>query len=175
MRGSGYELRVPEGTAEPLRVKLEESLDVTRASLNWHSVRSGETLTTIARKLRVSRIDLAEANYLSARSRVRPGQKLIVPRPPTTLMAAQPDRPTPALEVRPLAARASFISTDGTSDGDSDQPEAERRTYRVKRGDTLSSIARLFSTSVSALKQWNRLRSNHISPGQRLTVYTSTN
>ena len=175
VRGSGYELTVPEGTAEPLRVKLEESLDVTRASLNWHTVRSGETLTTIARKLRVSRIDLAEANYLSARSRVRPGQKLIVPRPPTTLMAAQPDRPTPALEVRPLAARASFISTDGTSDGDSDQPEAERRTYRVKRGDTLSSIARLFSTNVSALKHWNRLRSNHISPGQRLTVYTSTN
>jgi peptidoglycan lytic transglycosylase D len=175
VRGSGYELRVPEGTAEPLRVKLEESLDVTRASLNWHTVRSGETLTTIARKLRVSRIDLAEANYLSARSRVRPGQKLIVPRPPTTLMAAQPDRPTPALEVRPLAVRASFISTDGTSDGDSDQPEAERRTYRVKRGDTLSSIARLFSTNVSALKHWNRLRSNHISPGQRLTVYTSSN
>jgi peptidoglycan lytic transglycosylase D len=175
VRGSGYELTVPEGTAEPLRVKLEESLDVTRASLNWHTVRSGETLTTIARKLRVSRIDLAEANYLSARSRVRPGQKLIVPRPPTTLMAAQPDRPTPALEVRPLAARASFISTDGTSDGDSDQPEAERRTYRVKRGDTLSSIARLFSTNVSALKHWNRLRSNHISPGQRLTVYTSSN
>ena len=175
VRGSGYELRVPEGTAEPLRVKLEESLDVTRASLNWHSVRSGETLTTIARKLRVSRIDLAEANYLSVRSRVRPGQKLIVPRPPTTLMAAQPDRPTPALEVRPLAARASFISTDGTSDGDSDQPEAERRTYRVKRGDTLSSIARLFSTNVSALKHWNRLRSNHISPGHGLTVYTWSN
>jgi peptidoglycan lytic transglycosylase D len=175
VRGSGYELRVPEGTAEPLRVKLEESLDITRASLNWHTVRSGETLTTIARKLRVSRIDLAEANYLSARSRVRPGQKLIVPRPPTTLMAAQPDRPTPALEVRPLAVRASFISTDGPSDGDSDQPEAERRTYRVRRGDTLSSIARLFSTNVSALKHWNRLRSNHISPGQRLTVYTSSN
>ena len=44
-----------------------------------------------------------------------------------------------------------------------------------KRGDTLTSIARLFSTSVSALKQWNRLRSNRISPGQRLTVYTSSN
>jgi membrane-bound lytic murein transglycosylase D len=175
VRGSGYELKVPDGTAEPLRVRLEESPDVTRASLNWHTVRSGETLATIARKLRVNRIDLAEANYLPARSRVRPGQKLIVPRPPTTLMAAQPDRPTPALEARPLATRASFISTDGASDRDSYQPEPERRTYRVKRGDTLSSIARLFSTSVSALKQWNRLRSNRISPGQRLTVYRSMN
>jgi len=174
VRGSSYELTVPQGTAEPLRVRLEESLEVTRASLNWHTVRSGETLTTIARKLRVSRVDLAEANYLSSKSRVRPGQKLIVPRAPTTLMAAQPDRPTPALETRPLVARASLVSTVA-SDEEGDQPEAERHTYRVKRGDTLSSIARLFSTSVSALKQWNRLRSNHISPGQRLTVYTSTN
>ncbi len=175
VRGSGYELKVPAGTAEALRVRLEESLDVTRASLNWHTVRSGETLSTIARKLRVGRTDLAEANYLSTKSRVRPGQKLIVPRPPTTLMAAQPDRPTPAIETRPLVARASLISTADNSDNDAGQPEPERRSYRVKRGDTLSSIARLFSTSVSALKQWNRLRSNHISPGQRLTVYTASN
>jgi membrane-bound lytic murein transglycosylase D len=174
VRGTGYEMKVPEGTAEALRVRLDESLEITRASLNWHTVRSGETLTTIARKLRVSRVDLAEANYLSTKSRVRPGQKLIVPRAPTTLMAAQPDRPTPALETTPLVARASLISTAGSAD-ENDRAEPERRTYRVKRGDTLSSIARLFSTTVSALKQWNRLHSNHISPGQRLTVYTSTN
>jgi len=176
VRGFAYELRVPAGTAEPLRVKLEESPNVTGASLNWHTVKSGETLTTIARKLRVSRTDLAEANYMSGKARVRPGQKLIVPRPPTTLMAAQPDRPTPALETRPLVARASLISTVNGSDDDAgDQTDTARHTYRVKRGDTLSSIARLFSTTVSALKHWNRLRSNHISPGQRLTVYTSSN
>jgi hypothetical protein len=37
-------------------------------------VKSGETLLTIARKLRVSRGDLAEANYLSVKARVRPGR-----------------------------------------------------------------------------------------------------
>jgi membrane-bound lytic murein transglycosylase D len=174
VRGSRYELKVPEGTADLLRARLEESGDLSRASLHWHTVKSGETLKTIARKLRVSRIDLAEANYMTVRSRVRPGEKLIVPRAPTTLMAAQPERPTPALKTRPLATRASLISAGGASATEGDQPEPERRTYRVKRGDTLSSIARLFSTSVSALKQWNRLRSNRISPGQRLTVYTSS-
>jgi membrane-bound lytic murein transglycosylase D len=173
VRGSGYELKVPAGTGETLRVQLDESLDVTRASLNWHTVKSGETLATIARKLRVGRTDLAEANYMSTKSRVRPGQKLIVPRAPTTLMAAQPDRPTPAIETRPIVARASLISTSSGDDDSQDEPA--RHTYRVKRGDTLSSIARLFSTTVSALKQWNRLRSNHINPGQRLTVYTSSN
>jgi membrane-bound lytic murein transglycosylase D len=173
VRGSGYDLKVPAGTAESLRLRLDESLDVTRASLNWHSVKSGETLVTIARKLRVSRVDLAEANYLSTRSRVRPGQKLIVPRPPATLMAAQPDRPMPAIESRPIVARATLVSNSSASYRE--DSEHARQTYRVKRGDTLASIARLFSTSVSALRQWNRLRSTRINPGQRLTVYTASN
>jgi LysM repeat protein len=40
----------------------------------------------------------------------------------------------------------------------------------VKRGDTLSKIARLFNTSVERIKSWNRLRSNTITPGARLVV-----
>ena len=42
--------------------------------------------------------------------------------------------------------------------------------YRVKRGDTLSKIARLFDTSVAKLKAWNRLRTNTITAGSRLVV-----
>jgi membrane-bound lytic murein transglycosylase D len=174
VRGSGYDLKVPEGTAEALRQKLDNSLDATRASLNWHTVKSGETLVTIARKLRVNRVDLAEANYLTTRSRVRAGQKLIVPRPPATLMAAQPDRPTPAIESRPIVARAALVS-NARADDELDVAETARQTYRVKRGDTLASIARLFSTSVSALKHWNRLNTSRINPGQQLKVYTATN
>ena len=49
----------------------------------------------VARKLRVSRVDLAEANSLSVRSRIRPGQDLIIPRAPATLLAARTDRPAP--------------------------------------------------------------------------------
>lgn len=46
-------------------------------------------------------------------------------------------------------------------------------TYRVKRGDTLSSIATLYRTTVVSLKTWNRLRSNSIRVGQRLTIFTN--
>ena len=42
--------------------------------------------------------------------------------------------------------------------------------YRVKRGDTLFSIARLFNTTVDKIKSWNRLRGNSISAGTRLMV-----
>jgi LysM repeat protein len=41
---------------------------------------------------------------------------------------------------------------------------------RVKRGETLASIARLYQTSVASVKQWNRLRSNSLRVGQQLTI-----
>jgi LysM repeat protein len=43
-------------------------------------------------------------------------------------------------------------------------------TYRVQRGDTLFSIARRFDTTVDTIKQLNRLQSNSIDIGDRLTV-----
>ena len=45
-------------------------------------------------------------------------------------------------------------------------------TYRVKRGDTLFRIAKIYRTTVASLKTWNRLRSNSIQVGQRLTIHT---
>ena len=43
-------------------------------------------------------------------------------------------------------------------------------TYRVRRGDTLFRIARQFDTTVDAIKRLNRLRSDSINIGDRLTV-----
>lgn len=169
VKAQEYALAVPADTADTLRSRLAETDASELSALNWHTVRPGETIATIARKLRVNRADLAAANYLSVRSRVRAGAKLIIPRAPTTLMAGQPERATPAAPSRPGVERASLV-TGAERDGSSDQV---RRVYRVKRGDTLSSIARRFETSVTSLKQWNRLRSNRITAGQRLTVYTA--
>jgi LysM repeat protein len=46
--------------------------------------------------------------------------------------------------------------------------------YKVKRGDTLASIARLFDTTVAKLRSWNRIDGSHIAPGDRLKILTST-
>ena len=52
--------------------------------------------------------------------------------------------------------------------------EAESKTiYRVRSGDFLGKIARKYGVRVSQIKQWNGLRSNNISIGQRLTIYPS--
>ena len=168
VRATNYELKVPEGTAEIVRTKLADSGDV--ANLTWHTVRSGETLLSISRKLKVSRADLAEANYLSVRSRVTPGQQLVVPRAPTLLLAARTDNPAPLVETRPvdpvvLASASVPSATEATTQS--------KLVYRVKSGDTLSSIARVFQTSVASLKKWNDLRTNTLRVGQRLTILTT--
>ena len=53
-------------------------------------------------------------------------------------------------------------------------PQPTYVTHRVRRGETLSHIARRYGTSVGAIMRFNNLRSaNRIWPGQRLKVPTS--
>ncbi|HEX4347326.1 MAG TPA: transglycosylase SLT domain-containing protein, partial [Vicinamibacterales bacterium] len=101
-----YALKVPMGAAEVVNERLAEAGDTDLASLKWYSVKKGETLATVAKKLGVSRADLAEANYLSATAVVAPGRQLMVPREGTTMMAAETDRAIPVAESRTTTASA---------------------------------------------------------------------
>jgi LysM repeat protein len=126
----------------------------------------------VANKLKVRRTNLAEANYLKPTARLQPGQRLVIPRAPTTLLAANADLPDRSAASRPAPAPAERASPAVVAVS---QPAGEltRITYRVKRGDTLSSIARLFRTTVASLRSWNGLKSDRLMPGDRLTVYTA--
>jgi LysM repeat protein len=50
------------------------------------------------------------------------------------------------------------------------QSERTRVVYRVRRGDSLYSIARKHGTTIDRLKAWNNLRGNVISIGTRLVI-----
>jgi membrane-bound lytic murein transglycosylase D len=168
VRAKDYELKVPEGSAEVIRARLAEADPGELAPLRWHTVKKGETISTIARKLRVSRSDLAEANYLSIRSRVNTGQRLIIPRAPELLLAKRTDTPAPPVETKANAMVATAHVTPHAETSDQ-----AKLYHRVKRGDTLFGIARLYKTTVAALKTWNKISGSAIVPGQRLTIYTN--
>ena len=161
-----YEIKVPAGTASTFADRLAAASPDQLASLKFYTVRRGESIATIARKLSVSRTDLAEANKLSIRSPVRTGQELLIPRAPTGLLAASASAPAPDS----VPSRA--ISASATVSPSRREPSATLM-YQVKRGDTLSSIARLFDTSVAKIRSWNRLNDNHIVPGDRLKILAS--
>jgi membrane-bound lytic murein transglycosylase D len=167
VRYPNYELKVPVGTAEQFRARLAAARPGELATLNWHTVRSGENLISIARKHGVTRSELAAANGLSTTARLRAGQKLVVPRPPTTLLATRTERAAPA-----VAASRPVSGTGSVPDAVRASNRQTTTYYRVKRGDTLTKIARLFNTTVEAIKSWNGLRSNTITAGSRLVIRT---
>jgi membrane-bound lytic murein transglycosylase D len=157
IREGQYALNVPEGTAARVQDGLAASAESQRNALQWHTVKKGESLATIARKLRVSRTDLAEANYLKVSARVQAGQRLVVPRMPSAAVLAA------SAAGAPVDAAAALASSAPVED-------AEPAIYRVKAGDTLYAIARRYGTTVDQLKAWNRIRGSRLNIGDRLMV-----
>ena len=168
LRAENYELKVPPGAAGVIEARLADAASAELAPLNWHIVRKGDTLATIARKLKVSRADLAEANYLSVQSPVSAGQKLVVPRAPNLLQAARAETPAPVAESLPIRNATSTFATAPRADG-----TPPSLVYSVRQGDTLFSIARLYRTTVASLKTWNHISCTAIKVGDRLTIFTN--
>ncbi|MGH9236720.1 MAG: LysM peptidoglycan-binding domain-containing protein [Vicinamibacterales bacterium] len=170
VRATDYQLNVPEGTGAQVVAALATAEPEELVSFNRYSVKKGETISTIAKKLKVSRTDLAEANYLNTKAKLGAGQQLIIPRAPTTILAARTDLPAPVAESRSVDAVVASNVRPPAVESESAASGITRVTHRVKRGETLFSIAKLYRTTVSALKQANRISGSAIKVGQRLTV-----
>lgn len=145
-----HELRLPAGTAAAVQAQLETVDRSLFRKFSFHTVARGETLTSIARKNKITLVSLRGANDLRSNARARVGQQLMIPKPSA---AALPPRPV---------AGAALASSNSEGKGP--------LTYRVRPGDTLSSIARQFDTTVDTLKRLNELRTDRIVAGYRLTV-----
>lgn len=125
------------------------------AGSNLHTVVAGETLYSIARRYRISVSVLTLANPEIKRA-VHAGQELVLPL--DTEASSAPE---------PMLRKVAFTSKNRSGE--------HRRTYTIKRGDTLSSIARHFDVGVSELKSWNKTlqKSSSIKPGKRIVLRTN--
>jgi membrane-bound lytic murein transglycosylase D len=122
-------------------------------------VRRGDTLYGIAQRMGTDVNTLAQANGLRPGDRLHAGQKLRVGA--STLSADS----TLAAGKATHSANASAISV-AASDG------SRRVTYRVRRGDTLYSIARLLQVTVIELVGWNGMSGDrNLKPGQTLVAF----
>ncbi|MCB0634683.1 MAG: transglycosylase SLT domain-containing protein [Saprospiraceae bacterium] len=96
-------------------------------------------------------------NYLTLPRRVMEAFKAYV-------AASRPD----SREMLPIFSGPVYF----TRPSDHDQPNYIRSTYIVLEGETLRSIARDLKVTVHQIKAWNKLRSNELTPGQQLIVFT---
>jgi membrane-bound lytic murein transglycosylase D len=141
---AGDELRVPAGDVSQLRAGLGSDLE-----RRIHRVKGGESLWSISRRYGMSVSQLARMNHISTKTMLQPGQRLQVAGSSGSGAAASGE-----------AAPERVASTDS------------KVSYRVRRGDTLSTIARRFEVSVRDLQAWNNMgRSTALRAGQFLTIH----
>ena len=140
-----HDLKVPLGTAPVVEAKLATADPSLFAQFSYYHAKSGENLAAIARRFKITRTDLAAANRLRTTSKLKAGQKLLIPLVVTSALAS-----------RPAVATAEVASAV---------------TYRVKSGDTLFGIARQFDTTVEDIRKWNSLTSTKLAVGDRLTIH----
>lgn len=123
-----------------------------------YTVKSGDSLWQIARYYDVHVAEILAWNGLASESSIRPGQSLKIYVAP----GWKPGR----------SSNTASSATDKPS-GNSDRgnKKGKKVTYKVKSGDSLWSIAKNHDVHTSAIMAWNKMKSEHVSPGQTLVIY----
>ena len=123
-----------------------------RVTFTSHTVAAGETLWRIARNYRVSVAGLRAANPDVEPRRMRIGARLVVP------------RAGPAQQAAPSGG-------NGEQRLANPPPADSEKVHRVKRGDTLWRIARLYEVELQRLLAHNDLEADTtIRPGDEIRI-----
>jgi membrane-bound lytic murein transglycosylase D len=136
-----HELLLPINRVEAFETQLAALPAEKRLRWQRHLIRRGDSLNRIAREYGVSVKAIKRTNGMT-HSRIRAGRQLLIP----------------------LSDSATLAKAG------SNEIAKQRLRYRVRKGDSLYTIARRFEVSIRDLKRWNRV-GRYIHPGERLTVF----
>jgi membrane-bound lytic murein transglycosylase D len=146
-----HHLLVPADKEQDLIEGLNNLAEEDRIRWQHHAVKRGETLSEVGRRYGLSVEALRTANNLRS-NLLRVGQDLLIP---------ISSRPITVAAVRTNYKSSASIAQRG-------QPVV----HRVRRGDTLSSIARRYNVMVHQLAKWNFISVNGILRlGQKLKIW----
>jgi membrane-bound lytic murein transglycosylase D len=142
-----YELKIPANTYSQFAVNYDSLTIQDKQPWFEHIVQKRESLRTLATKYKVSRYDIALLNNIEPRARLKRNDVIKIPI-------------SQEVDIEELAAAT------GVSEG------SEDIYHVVKRGETLSSIARKHGVRITALRNLNNISysNDKIHPGQKLVI-----
>ncbi len=117
-----------------------------------HTVEAGDNFWDLARQYNVSHRKLAGWNGMAPKDTLKLGQKLVLWVDDATFKKYNTTELPAIMKVRPPSTRNSVY-------------------YRVREGDSLSTIAHRFKVKVADLKKWNDITGKYLKPGQNLKLY----
>jgi membrane-bound lytic murein transglycosylase D len=140
-----FELRLPIGTIETYRTAIAAIPPDMRVWWRYHTVAQGDTLMTVARANRTTARAIAEANHmdLNLNGELEADSKLIIPVAPGK-HAASEDSQTYARAIT---------------------------HYKVRKGDTVQSVAENFGLSAKMVRRWNHLKGDSLNGHRVLYVH----
>ncbi len=125
------------------------------ASPKTYKVRKGDTLESVANANKVTQAQLAEWNKVGKNGVIFEGQMLTV---------------SPAAPVPQMAKGGKQDNAPAAAPAPAEAP-ASPKTYKVRKGDTLESVANANKVTQAQLAEWNKVGKNGvIFEGQMLTV-----
>jgi len=140
-KDGGFELKLPQGTKDKYTTRIAAIPVDKRVWWRYHKVASGDTLASIGHKYHTTASAIATANDLRASDTLQPDSRLIIPIAPGKGGAEN----TVAFSKKILH-------------------------YRVRKGDTVLTVADDFGVPAERLRQWNHLHGNQLPPGRVLLV-----
>ncbi len=117
-----------------------------------HIVEAGDNFWDLSRTYKVNRRRLAKWNGMAPGDTLKLDQKLVVWVDDATFKKHESAEMPASMKVRPPSTRNSVY-------------------YRVREGDSLSTIAQRFKVKVADLKKWNAITGKYLKPGQNLKLY----
>jgi len=154
-----YETRTVSIPQNHTRMASAESANTSAETAQYHTVRSGETLSRIAHNFATTTTQISEWNDGLTADNLQAGMKIRVtpPKSEETTDASSEH----ATAAAPRTTRSSRIA---------EQSMNRSTTYRVHPGDTLYDISERFGVEIAALKHANHLRGSLLTAGQRLRI-----
>ncbi|MGH2568678.1 MAG: LysM peptidoglycan-binding domain-containing protein [Bacteroidota bacterium] len=161
---TGYRLRVPPGKSEVFVSNYANVPDEQKRDWGVHTVRKGETISTIAVRYGLTTQLLVDVNNVKNPAKLSTGLKLAIPLPREMMSARSKvpfeyERQAKGIDFNQL--KAYVARTDAAK---SSRPSVkrikspagkERLAYRVKRGDTIGHIAEWYGVRASDIRNWN--------------------
>ncbi len=157
----GQRIRTVPGKQKTVATKKAQTAIAT-APADTYVVKRGDTLSGISRKTGVPINELKKINNLK-NSKLAIGQKLVLRVNETPVI----------VETQQVIASAGSIDEKKNQDHQIVQPARTiyiNRYHTIKKGDSLSKIARKYGATVTTIKRLNNLKSNTIHPGKTIIV-----
>ena len=165
--GEGHALLLPAWSAETFTQNLA-NYDKPLSQWQTYKAKKGEQLSHIAKKFGMMISDLRHVNSLSSQNKLRSNQTMFVPASTNSA-----DTDSVGLNQADLTVLERQNSIQEASDENTAQnePKAARQlSHKVKRGDTLSLLAKKYRVDTKYLMRINGLSSKKVKVGQTLVV-----